>query len=82
MNNYTVVSITSKSVIIRDTDNGVSITNSIEKVLANIEQNYEPIGQRRFFYFDSYGELTEVIHNQGAFVDFRHVPESAAVLVS
>lgn len=72
MKNYQFVSATSKAVVIRDKNTGVSVTNSIEKVLSHFEKEHETIGRRRFFYYDSDGCLTEAIHNHGRFCEFRH----------
>jgi len=68
------------AIVIRDMNNGVSITNSIEKVLSHFEQHHEPIGQRRFFYYDSDGILTEAVHDNGRFIRFDHPGKEPEVL--
>lgn len=45
----------------------VSITNDAEYVTMELFREY---GNKRFFYFDSMDELTELIHDHGRFEAF------------
>lgn len=72
MNNYQVHIVSANAIVIQDMNNGVSVTNSIERVLSHFQQHHQPIGERRFFYYDSEGMLTEAVHKSGQFLEFRH----------
>jgi hypothetical protein len=70
---YTVVSTDLKSVTLRDDMGLVSVTNDAESVVREVFIKY---GNRRILYYDSYGELGELIHNSGVFLDFGFSPLS------
>ena len=47
-----------------------TITNAAEKVVIEVNAKYGLNG-RRLFYYDSDHELTELVHKDGKFVDFK-----------
>jgi len=46
----------------------LTITNNVEDVLSQLRHM---IKDKRFFYYDSDGELTEVLHKDGKFLGFK-----------
>lgn len=72
MKNYEFLISTPNAVVVQDNNSGVSVTNSIERVLSHFEKEHETIGGRRFFYYDSDGSLTEALIERGRFSAFCH----------
>ena len=70
MLNYRVMSVRDDRVIIKDSGLDRSVTNSIEAVLKHVNAHVASLSARRFLYFDSVGELTEVLHDNGVFKAF------------
>lgn len=73
---YEVVEETHEKVVIRDIghDRGrPSVTNDAEGVVARVKN----LGSRRLFYFDSQGDLDELLHVGGVFVGFAPGPGRA-----
>jgi hypothetical protein len=61
--NYRVEAINSKSIVLRDIgpwDKFMTITNAAEQVVVKIDTNFRLSG-RRLFYYDTDGELTELL---------------------
>ncbi len=62
--NFEVVEITDKQIVLRDLgpwDEFMTITNNAENVVNLLR---DKIGNRRLFYYDSEGELTEILVGQ------------------
>jgi hypothetical protein len=75
--NYLVKKISSEIIVLRDDgpwDRYMTITNAAESVVEEINQHYG-IGNRRLFYYDSEGELTELLVKDGRFVGFAPATE-------
>lgn len=67
--NYQVVESTDERIVLRDVgpwDRYMTITNAAESVVAGLGD----IGNRRVFYYDSEGELTELVVKNGQFAGF------------
>lgn len=63
-------------VCIIDHDNGMSVTNDIERVLADIQGEGVPLGAHRVIYRDTMGVWDEVVLNDdGTFKAFKSVNE-------
>lgn len=74
---YEVVESTPEKVVIRDIghDRGrPSVTNDAEAVVAELGPK---LGSRRLFYFDSQGDLDELLHVGGVFAGFAPGPGRA-----
>lgn len=70
--NYDVVEQNDQRIVLRDIgpwDQYMTITNAAESVVAGLGD----IGSRRVFYYDSDGELTELVVNDGQFERFAPV---------
>lgn len=70
--NYLVREKTAERIILQDLgpwDQYATITNAAENVIAEVERLYG-IGTRQVFYYDSEGELTELLVKDGRFVGF------------
>ena len=61
---FRVVSILDNSVTIYDNDGKVSVTNDAENVVSFL---FEKFGDKRFYYYDTDGQLTELLHSKGEF---------------
>ncbi len=62
--------------VIRDMNSGQapSVTNGAEEVVANlVDRNLLPPG-RRLLYYDSEGQLDEIVVNNGRFAGFKPGP--------
>lgn len=74
---YEVLSSTSVAVTIRDVghDRGCrTVTNDAERVVGDLHRR-SLLGTRRLFYYDSFGMLDEIVHDdQGRFTAFRPGP--------
>lgn len=74
---YSMVEVTDEKVVVRDIGDHsavLTITNDAEEV---VKELYAQHGEKRFFYYDSMSELTELVHVMGMFTWFRF-PEAAA----
>lgn len=74
--NYIVQQASETRIVLKDIgpwDRYMTVTNAAEAVVAELDRNYG-IGDRRVFYFDSEGELTELLVMGGRFAGFRPVP--------
>lgn len=79
-NDYSVEHIDEWRVILRDSGDGVTITNSAEAVLASLRATKQL--RPRVFYYDSGGDPTELYHDgEGAFRGFG-TPSSKELAVS
>ncbi len=74
---YSVVSSDATQITIRDFgpwDRHLTVTNDAEHVVAEMARVYG-LGTRRLFYFDSEGQLDELVHDgNGRFVRFAPGP--------
>jgi hypothetical protein len=64
----------SSQVVIRDLgpwEKHLTVTNGVETVVSELAPT---IGKKRLFYFDSYGDCDEIIHEDGKFVRFAPGP--------
>jgi len=57
---------------------GKSITNDVEAVVESLTREGLLLDDRRLFYYDSDGQLDEIIHKDGYFVDFVPGPREEA----
>lgn len=73
--NYTVVEQTPEAVVLRDLgpwDQYMTVTNDAEHVVEElVRQRILQPGAQRLFYYDSEGQLDEIIVNRGRFGGFR-----------
>lgn len=53
----------------------LTVTNDAEGVLRRLYASGHLCHGRNFFYFDSAGECTEILHDRGRFVGFHAVPK-------
>jgi len=61
-------------VFITDYDKGMSVTNNIENVLAEIESDLgHPIGEFKVIYKDTMGQIDGVQTKEGKFHEFYHI---------
>ena len=73
--NYIVRERTEERIVLEDIgpwDRYMTITNAAETVIAEIERDYG-IGTRKVLYYDSDGELTELLVENGRFAGFAPV---------
>ena len=73
--NYVVRAKTEERIVLEDVgpwDRYMTITNAAESVVAEVERDYG-IGSRRLFYYDSDGEMTELLVKNGQFAGFAAV---------
>lgn len=71
---YEVVAASKASLVIRDMSKvrgGRTVTNGVENVVAGLYATGLLWGNRRFFYYDSAGEFSEIKHKNGCFVGFE-----------
>lgn len=67
---YRIEEQTDEQLIIRDIGNGLTVTNDAEAVVRDLHRN-GMLGDRKLFYYDSEGELDELIHDSnGMFQGF------------
>ena len=70
---FEIVLDTSDGLTIRDIgpwDQFPTVTNDVEWVVDHLVRQNILGEDQRLFYFDSHGSLCEIIHSDGAFVDF------------
>lgn len=76
MLNYELVSIVlGEYVVIRDTNQNISITNSAEVVVRDLFRNFIK-GDEKIYYFDTEGELDELMHYNGEFTGFNFLTQN------
>lgn len=71
--NYEIVERDAEKVVLRDLgpwSQHPTITNDAEQV---VEETHQVTGNRRLLYYDSDGELTELVHDGPRFVRFAFV---------
>lgn len=61
---YRVVSVTPDIITIRDLDDGRSVTNDAERIVAKLIAEW---GNKRILYYDTMGNLDELLHEAGVF---------------
>lgn len=68
-----------KALVIRDTGEGtdLTVTNDAQNVVRALIPLLE--GNRRLFYFDSDGQLDEIVHVNGTFRCFAPGPRSGKI---
>lgn len=69
---FYIVSEKDEYVVIRDDNIGRSITNEAEKVCAllwNEGTLTGEDGQKRLYYYDTEGDVAELVHEHGLFID-------------
>lgn len=68
---YSILNVTDVCVIIKDefTDTNPikSVTNDAERVVAEVNRAHPG---KRIFYYDTEGDITELVHDKGRFVKF------------
>jgi hypothetical protein len=67
---YQIIRITDTLVLIRDLNQGASITNYPSETLNHLSQRHS-IKWKRIFYRDTIGRFDQIVHNNGIFVCFR-----------
>lgn len=76
--NYTIVAVGLDRVVIRDVgpwDKYLSVTNDAENVVRELAGNALLRPGRRLFYYDSDGQLDEILFKDGQFIGFAPGPE-------
>lgn len=69
---YLVTEYADERIVLKDVgpwDQYMTITNAAEEVIAEVQRQYG-IGNRRVFYYDSEGELAEMLVKEGRFAGF------------
>jgi hypothetical protein len=56
-------------------DRYMTVTNAAESVIEELGKQYGGIGKRRVFYYDSEGEMTELLVKDGKFMGFAPVSQ-------
>lgn len=72
--NYKIVEDTPEKLVIQDVgpwDSHPTITNAAEETVRQLAPG---LGKRRLFYYDSEGQLDELVHEGGRFVRFAPGP--------
>ena len=68
---YSVQNVTSVCVILKDdfdpADPTLSVTNDAERV---VEEVYKSYPGKRIFYYDTEGDIAELVHDKGKFTRF------------
>jgi hypothetical protein len=67
---YDLVVATDLHILIRDRDQGRSVTNDADNVVRRIDDQLGGIGKRRLFYRDTMGRFDELIVRDGRFLGF------------
>ena len=70
-NNYTIICITPTYILLLDSGDGISITNSAEEVIKHLYSKGKLIEGIRCFYIDTDGRVDELLHDNGTFIDFK-----------
>ncbi len=73
---YLVTEYADERIVLKDVgpwDQYMTITNAPETTIEELTRQYG-IGTRRVFYYDSEGELTELLVKDGRFAGFAPVP--------
>lgn len=70
--NYSVVEVSDEFVTIQDDGNGVTITNDAEAVVLDVLEHWGRKA-KRIFYYDTDGNLDELVHADGRFIRFAVV---------
>lgn len=70
LTNYRIIKVTPNAVHLEDLDNGRSVTNTAEEVVAEVFNAYP---NRRIIYLDTMGCWGELVHNHGIFTGFAPV---------
>jgi hypothetical protein len=70
---YKVMTVNQKFIYLEDTGHNQfkTVTNDAGYVLAALNEEYG-IGGKRIFYKDSFGEIDEMLHQNGVLTGFRH----------
>ena len=74
---YDIIQATETCIVLKDLgpwDRYMTITNAAEHVIEDMQRIFI-IGNRRLFYFDSEGELTELCHEGERFIRFAPVSD-------
>lgn len=72
---YEVVASDDRILVIRDTSHltgGRTVTNDAERVIADLNRQ-GLLNDRRLLYYDSEGQLDELVHNEGEFLGFQFI---------
>jgi len=69
---YSIAKITPAVVYIIDNDDGMSVTNSAERVCEQLAVQYPG---KRIVYRDTEGQWDELVHQNGRFLDFKFLDE-------
>ena len=75
--NYEIVEATPTRIVLRDLgpwDQNMTITNAAESVIEEISKKCNGIGSRRVFYYDSEGDLDELLVKNEKFAGFKYAP--------
>ena len=75
---FEVVRVERDAVTIRDLNRGKSVTNDAERVVAQLRAFELLTPGRRLFYYDSMGDLDEIVWNECGVVGFKPGPGRAA----
>lgn len=83
--NFYILKLTSGYVFLEDAScvsGGKTITNGAEEVLERLEEFVSNAPKKRVFYFDSNGELTELLHDNWKFLGFGFFPDASELLTA
>lgn len=73
--NYEITSVNDFLVLLRDLDNGVTITNSAYEVILDLEMKLpNGIGRKKVYYKDTAGQIDELVVKDGHFDGFAPCP--------
>ena len=78
MNNYKIIASGDLAILIKDMDNGPTITNTAQAVLWDLN----PAPGIRVFYLDTNGQLDELCHDWQTFKGFEVGPKDRIIAVS
>ena len=68
---YEVLHVSETLILIRDLDQGRTITNDADAVVQNVSASLKGIGRRRLFYRDTDGRFDELVTSAEQFKGFR-----------
>lgn len=75
--NWKVLTNCDAEVVIKDLNtSSMSVTNDAENVVFDLYDRGALWHGKRLLYFDSNGDLDEIVHEHGRFVDFRILSEA------
>jgi hypothetical protein len=71
INEYGIIINNDNTVLIQDSGYGISITNSAENIIEDLFNKKLLDNKKKCFYIDTNGNVDELIHENGKFIDFK-----------